>query len=180
VTVDTTAPTLTITGGPTVTTTDTTPTITGTSDELGATVTVTITDESTQTLTAIVDDNGDWTVTIADPTEGPHTVTASVNDAAGNSASATEELTVNAPRTGGGSSGSGSNSAPTIWASGASLVDSTTSTSAVDEIRILATTQFHGATWWLAPDSLGEEREHELIPDGDEIHAAHHIPRGAK
>jgi type VI secretion system secreted protein VgrG len=177
---DATAPTLTITGGPTVTTTDTTPTITGTSDEIGGTVTVTITDESTHTLTAIVDDNGDWSVTIADPTEGPHTVTANVNDPAGNSATATEELMVNAPRTGGGSSGSSSNSAPTIWASGASPVASPPRATTVDEIRILATTQFHGATWWLAPDSLGEEREHELIPDGDEIHAAHHIPRGAK
>jgi hypothetical protein len=131
-------------------------------------------------LTAIVDDNGDWTVTITDPTEGPHTVTATVNDAAGNSASATEELTVNAPRTGGGSSGSGNNSAPIIWTSGASPVDSLTGTSAVAEIRTLATTQFHGATWWLAPDSLGEEREHELIPDGDEVYSAPYIPRGAQ
>jgi len=103
-----------------------------------------------------------------------------VNDAAGNSATATEELMVNAPRTGGGSSGSGSNSGPTNWGSGASPVDLNTSTSAVDEIRILATTQFHGATWWLAPDSLGEEREHEIIPDGDNMSAAHHIPRGAQ
>ena len=87
---------------------------------------------------------------------------------------------VNAPRTGGGSSGSSSNSAPTIWASGASPVASPTRATTVDEIRILATTQFHGATWWLAPDSFGEEREHELIPDGDEFYVNSYIPRGAQ
>jgi hypothetical protein len=177
---DATTPLITITGGPTVTTTDTTPTITGTSDEIGGTVTVTITDDSVQTVTTIVNDNGDWTVTTpTDLTEGPHTVTANVNDAAGNSASATEEFTVNAPRTGGGSSGSGSNSAPTIWASGATPVDSTSRASSVGEIRIRATTQLRGATWWLDSASLVEEQEHDPIPDGDTISSARHIPRGA-
>ena len=178
---DATAPTLTITGGPTVTTTDTTPTITGTSDEIGGTVTVTITDSTgIQTLTAIVDDNGDWTVTITDPTEGPHTVTANVNDAAGNSTSATQELTVSAPQTNGGSSGSTDSPAPQIGTSSASPNGSRTTTPPGGEFRILATFQIHGATGWIAPDSLGEDLEHELIPDGDEVDVNRHIPRGAQ
>jgi hypothetical protein len=88
------APTLTITGGANVTTTDTTPTISGTSDEIGATVTVTITDTTgSQTLTAIVDENGDWTVTAtSDLTEGPHTVTASVSDTDGDTTTAMQTL----------------------------------------------------------------------------------------
>ena len=178
---DATAPTLTITGGATVTTTDTTPTITGTSDEIGGTVTVTITDSTgIQTLTAIVDDNGDWSVTIEDPTEGPHTVTANVNDAAGNTASATGELTVSVPPTDGGSSGSGSSSAPKTGTSGEAPVDSQATTPPGGEIRIRATFHIHGATGWIAPDSLGEDEGHELISDGDEVDVNRHIPRGAQ
>jgi hypothetical protein len=179
---DATAPTLTITGGAAITTTDTTPTITGTSDEIGATVTVTITDTTgNHTLTVVVDDYGDWTVTtLTDLTEGPHTVTASVNDAAGNSASATEELTVSAPHSGGGSSGSDGRPDPTIGASGASPIDSPNTTPPLGEIRLLATFHLHGATGWIAPDSLGGDEDHELIPDRDEVHVNNYIPRGAQ
>ena len=182
ITVDVTAPTLTITGGAAITTTDTAPTITGTSDEIGATVTVTITDTTgNHTLTVVVDDYGDWTVTtLTDLTEGPHTVTASVNDAAGNSASATEELTVSAPHSGGGSSGSDGRPDPTIGASGASPIDSPNTTPPLGEIRLLATFHLHGATGWIAPDSLGGDEDHELIPDRDEVHVNNYIPRGAQ
>jgi hypothetical protein len=87
---DTTAPTLIIAGGATVSTKDNTPTISGTSDAEGRTVSVTV---GSQTVTAVVTD-GDWSVTLTELSEGSHTVTASVSDAAGNGATATQALTV--------------------------------------------------------------------------------------
>jgi len=91
-----TAPVLTLSGGLVVGTADTTPTISGTSDELGGTVIVTVTDPGgVHTLFAVVDPSGDWSVTPATPlAEGSHAVTARVVDAAGNSVTKTQTLTV--------------------------------------------------------------------------------------
>ena len=91
-TIDTTAPTITITGGASVSTSDTTPTIAGTTD--GSTVTVTI---DTQTLTATAA-AGAWSVEAAVLAEGTYTVTASVADSLGNTATATQALTVAVPQ----------------------------------------------------------------------------------
>ncbi len=61
-TVDLTAPTFAINGGASVTTADSTPTISGTSNAVGRTVTVTV---AGQTLTAVVTAGGTWSVTAA-------------------------------------------------------------------------------------------------------------------
>ncbi|KFI24625.1 Ig-like domain-containing protein, partial [Paenirhodobacter enshiensis] len=75
-------------------TTDTTPTITGTTDATpGSTVTVTVTgsDGTPQTLTATVTPGGTYTVDVpAALAEGSYTVTANVTDPAGNTGTASD------------------------------------------------------------------------------------------
>jgi hypothetical protein len=84
-------PVITIDGGDPAYTTDTTPTIFGTTDlDAPGQVTVTI---AGQTLTA-TPVNGIWTVTAAILANGTYAVEASGSDAAGNPASATQQLTV--------------------------------------------------------------------------------------
>jgi Ice-binding-like/Bacterial Ig-like domain len=84
-------PVVTITGGNSAYTTDTTPTISGTANvEAPATVSVTI---NGQTLTA-TPAKGAWSVTSAILANGDYPITASVTDGAGNPGSATQQLTV--------------------------------------------------------------------------------------
>jgi hypothetical protein len=84
-------PVVTIAGGGTASTTDTTPTISGTTDvEAPATVTVTV---NGQTLTA-TPVAGAWSVTSALLANATYPVVASVTDGAGNPGSATQQLTV--------------------------------------------------------------------------------------
>lgn len=91
-TVDTTAPAVTIAGGANVLTKDATPVISGTAAVApGTTVTVNLADE---TLTAPVGNGGNWSVSAAALPDGRHRVVMSVSDAAGNGASATQMLTV--------------------------------------------------------------------------------------
>ena len=91
-TVDTVAPELTIAGGANALTDDATPQISGTAGVApGTTVTVTLADE---TLTALVDGDGGWSVTAAALSNGPHRIVVSVSDAAGNAGSLTQILTV--------------------------------------------------------------------------------------
>ncbi|MCH8532364.1 MAG: retention module-containing protein, partial [Saccharospirillum sp.] len=94
ITGDTTPPTLTV-GAPD--SNDTTPTISGTSDEIGATVTVVVTDANgdDQTLTAVVQSDGSWSVDVTTPlAEGNYSVDASVSDAVGNTANANDDGTI--------------------------------------------------------------------------------------
>jgi hypothetical protein len=92
VTIDTTAPAVTITGGAIALTNNATPDISGTAAVApGSTVTVTLAD---QTLTASVAGNGTWSVFAAALANGPHRIVMSVSDAAGNPASTTQTLTV--------------------------------------------------------------------------------------
>ncbi|MCG7567688.1 retention module-containing protein [Pseudoalteromonas sp. CnMc7-15] len=68
---------------------DTTPIITGSSSEVGATVAITVVDASgnTQTVQATVQDDGTWSASLATPlAEGQYTITAEVSDNAGNQA----------------------------------------------------------------------------------------------
>ncbi|MCW2775479.1 MAG: hypothetical protein JWN91_3805 [Nocardioides sp.] len=91
-TVDVTAPGVTINGGPQRSTKDETPAISGTSDEpAGSTVTVEVAD---QTLTTTTAEGGAWLVTAATLSESSHQVVASVDDPAGNTGTATQVLTV--------------------------------------------------------------------------------------
>lgn len=85
-------PAITIDGGPTSFTADTTPTVTGTSDAPASSrVTATI---AGQTLLTTVGVGGTWTVTAAALAAGPHEVIVKVRDAAGNSTAASQTLTV--------------------------------------------------------------------------------------
>ena len=91
-TVDTTAPGVSITGGATALTNDATPDISGTADvPSGTTLTLTLADE---TLSGVVQGDGTWTVTAAALSDGPHRAIAEVSDAAGNTARFTQTLTV--------------------------------------------------------------------------------------
>ena len=98
--IDTQAPSITINALGTIN--DSTPTISGTSNEPENTsITVTVTDgDSTETYTTVVGAGGAWTVDITDAlTDGEVTVSASVTDAAGNEsvANSTAMLNTNAP-----------------------------------------------------------------------------------
>uniref|UniRef100_UPI001982430A Ig-like domain-containing protein n=1 Tax=Pseudoalteromonas sp. Z1A6 TaxID=2686349 RepID=UPI001982430A len=98
--VDTQAPSITINALGTIN--NSTPTISGTSNEPENTsITVTVTDgDSTETYTTVVGAGGAWTVDITDVlTDGEVTVSASVTDAAGNEsvANSTATLNTNAP-----------------------------------------------------------------------------------
>jgi hypothetical protein len=91
-TVDVTAPQVSIDGGPAIWTKDTTPTITGTTDEpAGASVRVTV---GAQTLTTISAVGGHWGVTATQLNETAYSVVAKVDDAAGNTGTAIQVLTV--------------------------------------------------------------------------------------
>ncbi|RZF84811.1 retention module-containing protein [Pseudoalteromonas sp. CO325X] len=98
--VDTTAPSLTLT--PLGVTNDPTPVISGTSDEIGATIAVEVVDANgtTQSFTAEVQSDGSWQVSAAQAlAEGVFTVSASVTDAQGNEAQANAQgqIDVTAP-----------------------------------------------------------------------------------
>ncbi|WP_377893577.1 BapA/Bap/LapF family large adhesin [Alteromonas sp. R78001] len=90
--IDTTAPVLSL--DPQSDVSDTTPTISGSTDlPPGSTVTIVVTDSAgnTQTIDAIVDENGDFSVDVQTPlTEGEYTVEASATDDAGNTTTVTE------------------------------------------------------------------------------------------
>ena len=90
--IDTVAPAVTIAGGANALTNDATPDISGTADVApGTTLSVTLANE---TLTGLVGDGGEWAVTAAALSDGPHRVVISVSDAAGNLAGSTQTLTV--------------------------------------------------------------------------------------
>jgi hypothetical protein len=85
-------PVVTVAGGPTAITNQTTPTINGTTDVMApGVVKVTI---AGQTLTATPSE-GAWSVTSAMLANGTYPVVASVSDGAGNLGSATQQLTIN-------------------------------------------------------------------------------------
>jgi hypothetical protein len=107
-TVDTISPLVSIDGGATATTSDLTPTITGTSDAApGSTVTVTI---AGQSMTTLVQAGGTWNATPTPVGPGSWTVEATVPDPAGNVGRATQTLTIGDPAPpppGGGDTGGG-------------------------------------------------------------------------
>jgi len=87
-----TGPVIAIDNGPTFETKDTMPTVTGTTNAAtGALVTVVV---AGQRLTSSVQSDGTWSVTTATLTAGPRDVTATVRDAAGNAATASQILII--------------------------------------------------------------------------------------
>lgn len=91
-TVDTTAPTLTVSGGPEPAVRTSTPTISGFTDAPAGTV-VTVTVDGTG-YPATVTETGTWAVTLPTTPDGTHAVSVAVTDAAGNTATRTQSLTV--------------------------------------------------------------------------------------
>ena len=117
--VDTTAPALSL--DPQTDGSDTTPSISGSTDlPPGSTVTIVVTDGAgnTQTINAIVDDNGDFNVDVQTPlTEGEYTVEASATDDAGNTTTVTENggnIDTQAPTISLESLGTGNDTTPSI------------------------------------------------------------------
>ena len=85
-------PVVTITGGATASTLDTTPTIAGTTNAApGTAVTVTI---AGQTLTTTVQNDGSWSATAALMPDGSYAVVASITGPLGNTGTARQKLTV--------------------------------------------------------------------------------------
>src|SRR4029079_1388018 len=75
-------------------TNNTTPTLTGSSAEVGATVTLYDTNGSTVLGTAVADGSGNWSITSATLSEGSHSLTAKQTDLAGNVSVASSALSV--------------------------------------------------------------------------------------
>jgi len=75
-------------------TSDTTPTITGSGAEAGATVTLYDTDGTTVLGTATADGSGNWSITSSALSEGAHTLTTKVTDTAGNTSVASAGLAI--------------------------------------------------------------------------------------
>jgi Ice-binding-like/Bacterial Ig-like domain/Collagen triple helix repeat (20 copies) len=109
-TIDTVPPLIALDGAPTVLTDNPTATISGTTNAAPGTLITVIVDAQTlsavvngttivesvgaQTLTALVQSTGTWNIVPAPMGEGTRTVTAAVTDPAGNTSTATEQLTV--------------------------------------------------------------------------------------
>ncbi len=157
-TVDATAPTLTIDGGPTVLTNDNAAAISGTTDAApGSTVSVSV---AGQTLGGVVDADGTWMVIPTAIADGAYDVTATVSDAAGNVATATQSLTVDttAPQItfDSGPATVVNNSTPTISGS-TDAVEGTTVTVSVGG-QTLTTTVAADGTWSVDPTALVDGR----------------------
>lgn len=75
-------------------TSDTTPTITGSGAEAGATVTLYDTDGTTVLGTATADGSGNWSITSSTLSEGAHTLKTKVTDTAGNTSVASASLAI--------------------------------------------------------------------------------------
>ncbi|MEA2348819.1 MAG: hypothetical protein QOG62_2606 [Thermoleophilaceae bacterium] len=155
-TIDTTAPALQITGGATALTNDPTPEISGTAGvEPGTPVTVTLADE---TLTGLVGAAGDWSVSAAALSDGPHRVVVSASDTAGNVATATQTLTVDTVSPGiviaGGASATTSDPDPTITGT-SEAAPGTTVTVSIASQTMTTLVQANGG-WNATPATVGE------------------------
>ena len=148
------APVITITGGGTAITTDTTPTISGTTDvDAPADITVTV---HGQTLTA-ARSGATWSVTSAMLANATYPVVVSTRDAAGNVGSATQQLTVDtvAPvvTIDGGPSVTTNDPTPTIGGT-SDVAPGTIVRVAVDSRTLTALVQPGG--WWNVTTALAD------------------------
>ncbi len=155
-TIDTIAPTLSISGGAVALTKDPTPEVSGTTDlSPGSTVTV---DVGNETLTALVGGGGTWEVTASTLSDGPHRFVVSVEDAAGNPASAQQMLTVDtvAPLVAidGGANATTEDVSPTITGTSDAAPGSTVTVSIASQT--LTTLLQSNHTWNINPGVIGD------------------------
>ena len=154
-TVDTVAPAVTITGGATALVATTTPNLSGTTDAAaGSTMTVLV---GSQQLSATAGPDGTWSITPAVLAQGPVSVSVSATDAAGNTGTATQGLTVDtvAPVvtiTGGASAASAS--ATPLVAGTTDAPQGTAVNVKISDQVLIATAQADGA-WSVTPATLG-------------------------
>ncbi len=106
-------------------TSDNTPTISGAGAEPNCTVTLYDTDGTTVLGTTTADGTGAWTITSSTLTDGVHTITTKVTDAAGNTSAGSAALTVTIDTT--APSASGTPDLASASDSGSSNTDNTTS-----------------------------------------------------
>ena len=155
-TIDTSAPAVTIGGGATALTNDATPAISGTAAvPAGSTVRVDLADE---TLYASTDDGGAWTVTAAALADGPHRVVMSVADGAGNVATTIQTLTVDTVSPlvtiTGGQTATTNDLAPTL--TGTSNAAPGTTVTVTIAGQTLTTLLQSDGTWNATPNAVGE------------------------
>jgi hypothetical protein len=157
-TVDVSAPLVSINGGPTRATKDTTPAISGTTDVgPGSVVTVTVGGQTLNTET--VGDAGAWVVTTATLAEATHSVVASVDDGADNTGTATQILTVDLTlpvvTINGGPSRSTSDTSP--WTYGTSAEPAGTTVHVTIGGQHLTATVQPGGAWGVSAAALPEK-----------------------
>lgn len=153
---DLTAPLVSIDGGATRSTNDTSPPISGTSDEpAGAIVSVAVGD---QTVTTNVVEGGTWSVGTTTLAEGTHTIDATVSDASQNVGTATQQLVVDvsAPALALDGGGGRAVAVTTPTLSGTSDADAGTPVTVTVAGQTLATTVGGDGTWTVAPAALAE------------------------
>ncbi len=153
-TVDTTAPAVTIDGGAAVATDDDTPTISGTTDApVDAPVTVAV---GGQSLTTTVGANGTWSVHAATLSEAPHLVVASLEDAAQNTGTARQilsvDLTVPVVAIDGGATRSTADTSP--WIYGTTAEQAGTAVHVAIGGQSLTATVLTGGTWGVSATTL--------------------------
>ena len=166
-TIDTVLPIVTLTGGPSVTTNDPTPTIGGTSDV--APGTIVLVGVGTQTLTALVQPGGTWNVTPAALPDGVRSVTAAVLDPAGNAGLASQLLTIDtlAPAISmvGGASALTNDPTPTISGT-ADVPPGTTVTVSLADETLSGVVQID-ASWAVTADALSDGPHRVIVTVSD-------------
>jgi Ice-binding-like/Bacterial Ig-like domain len=169
-TVDVAAPVVTINGGATDATKDTTPAISGTTDEaVGTAVTVTV---GGQTLTTTAGAAGTWSVDAGALTEAPHGVVASVTDAAGNTGTASQVLTVDVTvpvvTINGGATSSTDDTSP--WIYGTTAEQAGTTVHVTVGLQALTATVATGGTWGVSAETLPTGVHHVVASITDAAH----------
>ena len=152
-TVDGSAPAVTINGGASSATKDTTPTVSGTTDEPGSpTVTVTVGGQ-TLTTTALA---GAWTVDATVLSEAAHLVVASVDDAADNTGTASQvlvvDVTVPVVTINGGPQAPTDDTSP--WTFGTTAEQAGTTVQLAIGGQALVATVLPGGTWGVSATTL--------------------------
>ncbi|MFB9311698.1 ice-binding family protein [Nocardioides plantarum] len=168
---DLTAPVVTIDAGADRSTNDTTPMISGTTDEpVGRPVSVTIDGPTGQVLSTSVREGGAWAVSATTLAEGPHDVVATVVDASRNAGSATQVLTVDltAPTVTvtGGALRATNDITPTILGT-TDAPEGTQVTVTVDEVALAAVVASDGS--WTVDAGPLSETAHSVVASVDDL-----------